>query len=94
MASNRRVSFLSLVRIVVAAYVCRCTSVQVDGHEVGAVVFQIQSTDRRAPAGYTQVAITCPASSHSETVVWLTHSLSHRVSADGIYDIVLALPDC
>ena len=65
---------------------------QVDGHEVGAVVFQIQSTDRRAPAEYTPVAIACPTSSHSLTVVWLTHT----ISADGSYDIqvVLALPDC
>ncbi len=67
---------------------------QADGHEVGAVVFQIQSTvtDRRAPAEYTPVAIACPTISHSLTDVWLTHT----VSADGSYDIqvVLALPDC
>ncbi len=36
--------------LVSCAYFCRRTSVQLDGHEVGAVVFpsQIQSTDRQA----------------------------------------------
>jgi hypothetical protein len=67
--------------------------VQVDGPKVGAVKAQIQSTDIRAPAGYTPVgpvAITCPAGSRSETAI----SLTHTASADITYDIVPALPDC
>ncbi len=40
-------------------YVCRRTSVQVDGPKVGAVLTRIQRTNRRAPAGCTLVANPC-----------------------------------
>jgi hypothetical protein len=70
--SSRRL--LSLVRIRLQAH-----ERAVDGPKVGAVIFQIQSTDRRAPAlpaGYTPVAITCPASGRPETAISLTHTVS------------------
>ena len=63
---------------------------QVAGPKVGAIIFQIQGTDRRGSAGYTPVEITGPASGRPKTAI----SLTHTVSADITYDIVQALPDC
>jgi hypothetical protein len=54
-ASPRRVVFKFS-----CAYVCQRTSVQVDGPKVGAVITQIQRTDRRATAGCTPVVNSCP----------------------------------
>jgi hypothetical protein len=42
------------------AYICQRTSVQVDGPKVGEIITRIQRADRRAAAGCTLVANSCP----------------------------------
>jgi hypothetical protein len=83
--STHLVAFLSLIRIRLPAHERASGWSQSGGSHT-----QIQSTSRRAPAGYTPVAITCPSGSRSETAI----SLTHTVSADITCDIVPALPDC